>query len=308
MTTPTVEGLLAQPYVSVAEFRTSPTWLDTDDLIPGDNNQAHQDAELYNVLLRASSWADNFCELRLGAHTVTEQTRARPDRDGLLYLTPSNVPVRSINGIAYGPDFKNLTLLTDLTQTWVEDQRGIIVSMLPYNAKYMGQLQFGSIPRPDAEVFVQYQYVAGYANTTLAATATGGTSSVSVLDPTGFVAPSTSLVGTINGSVARIWDPGLEEAVAVAPGYTTGATTLPLQATLANSHAAGVMISEFPAEIRQAVICHAVALLLREDVSEEAPFPSTPFGPSARRSSEGGKAGGLVDHAMLLLEPYRRVR
>lgn len=292
--------------MSVPEFRASPTWLDTDDLIPA-GDQQQQDAELNNVLLRASAWADNFCELRLGAHTVTEQTRTRPDRDGLLYLTPSNVPVRTVTAIAFGTDFQNLTLLTNMTQTWVEDQRGIIVSMMPNNAQ-LGGLQFGRAPAPDAQVYVEYQYVAGYANTTLSAPVTGGASSLTVTDPTGFVPPTTSLVGTVQGSVARIWDPAFEEAVSVASSYVPGSTLVPTQNPLANAHAAGVQISEFPSEIRQAVICHAVALLMREDVSEEAPFPSTPFGPSARRSSSGGRAGGLVDHAMLLLEPYRRVR
>jgi hypothetical protein len=306
LTTPLVEGILTQPYVGVAEFRAAPTWLDTDDLIPG-GVQAKQDAELANVLLRASSWADNFCELRLGAHTVTEQTRARPDKDGLLYLTPANVPVRTVTALAYGTDFQNLTLLPNMTQTWVEDARGIIVSMFPFNASYFGTLQFGSTPRVDSEVFIQYQYVAGFANTTLTQTANSGTSSLTVADSTGFVAPASTLVGQLNGSVARIWDPSLEEAVSVASTYA-GGNVLPLQSPLTNTHAAGVVVSELPAEIRQAIICHAVALMLREDVSEEAPFPSTPFGPSARRSESGGKAGGLIDHAMLLLEPYRRVR
>jgi hypothetical protein len=305
LSTPFVEGLLTQPYVSVAEFRASPTWLDTDDLIPG-GDQEQQDAEMFNVLLRASAWADNFVELRLGAHTCTEQTRARPDRDGLLYLTPSNIPVRSINALAWGCDFQNLQLLPSLEQTWVEDQRGIVVSLMP-GTGYLANLQFGPRPRSDAEMYVQYQYVAGYGNTVLAEAAEAGSSSITVLDGTGFTAPGTSLVGTMPGSIARIWDAGLEEAVAVSPTYM-GGNTIPLQSPLVNPHAPGVVVSEFPAEVRQAVICHAVALLMREDVGEEAPFPGTPFGPSARRSSEGGKAGGLVDHAMLLLEPFRRVR
>jgi hypothetical protein len=302
-----VEGLLTQPYVSVAEFRTAPTWLDSQDLVPG-GNQGAQDDELSNVLLRASAWADNYCELRLGAHTVVEQTRARPDRDGLLYLTPSNFPVRSVTALGYGCSPQDMTLLPSLSQTWVEDSRGIVISLLPFSAQFIGSLQFGPVPRPDAELFIQYSYVAGYANTTLASPATGGASSITVKDATGFMAPATGIIGTLAGSTARIWEPGVEEAVTVASGYTAGNTTIPLTSPLANAHTAGAVVSEFPAEVRQAIISYAVALLMREDVTGDEPWPGTPFGPSARMSKEGGKAGGLLEHAWSLLEKYKRVR
>lgn len=295
--------------MSVAEFQSAPTWIDSQDLVVGGDADA-QTAELYNVLLRASAWADNYCELRLGAHTVTDQTRARPDRDGFLYLTPSNFPVRSVTALAWGCNPGEMQALssTQMSQTWVEDARGIVISLLPYSAQYVGSLQFGPVARPDSELFIQYQYVAGYANTTLTSAANAGTNTLTVADGTGFVAPSTGLVGTLAGSTARIWEPGVEEAVSVGAGYTAGSTTIPLAANLVNNHAIGAVVSEFPAEVRQAIICHAVALLIREDVTNDEPWAGTPFGPTARESSRGGKAGGLVNHAMMLLEPYRRIR
>lgn len=307
MTSPAVEGLLTQPYVSVAEFRSAPTWIDSQDLVPG-GTSARQDAELANVLLRASAWADNYVEQRLGAHTVTEQTRVRPGRDGLMYLTPSNTPVRQVTALAYGSTPQNIESQSDLSGTWVEDSRGIVVSMIPYNATINSLLQFGPATRPDHELFVQYQYVAGYANTVLTGSVTAGSQSIAVADSTGFVPPSSGIVGPLPGSTARIWDPGFEEAVAVASGFTAGSLVIPLASPLANAHAAGAVVSEFPPEVRQAIICHAVALLIREDVAAEEPWSGTPFGPTARRSERGGKAGGLVDHAMMLLEPFRRIR
>lgn len=279
--------------------------MDTDDLIPGDLVPAHQDAELYNVLLRASAWADNYIEGRLGAHVATESTRARVDRDGLCWLTPANVPVRQVQAVAYGSTFQNMNALAS-PSVWVEDARGIAVALIPQSGSFFGALQFGSVPPPGGEIFIQYQYVAGYANTTLTASAAPGTSSLAVADGTGFQAPSVGLLGTLGGSVARIWEPGVEEAVALNSAYVSGSKTLTLANALQNAHAAGAVISEFPAEVRQAIICHAVGLLLREDVSAEEPFSGTPFGPTARMG--GGKSGGLVDHAMMLLEPYRRTR
>ena len=310
MTTPLV--LLTQPYVSVAEFRAAPTWLDTNDLIPG-GVQGQQDAELTNVLLRASVWADEFGgggtdRPWFGAHVVTEQTRARINRYGQVYLHPSDKPVRQVTGLAYGADFQNMTLLSDLTQTWVEDSRGIVVSILPWRGNWAGSIEFGAISEPGGEMFIQYQYVAGYANTVLNGSVASGASSLVVADATGFQAPSTGLLGAFSGSTARIWDPALEEAVTVATGYVPGNTTIPLVSGLSNAHAAGVIVSEFPAAVRQAVICYAVGLLCRENVTEDKPFAGTPYGPTARTSKKGGKAGGLISEAENLLKPYRRVR
>jgi len=306
-----VEGLLTSPYVSVPEFRAAPTWLDSDDLIPG-GVQGQQDDELNNTLLKASCWADEYCNLRLGAHVVTEQCRARVDRFGRMFLHPSNHPVRSVTSLAYGADFQRMTLLTNTgttSQYWVEDEQGIVVALYQNSGAFMGSLEFGSIRSDGGETFVQYQYVAGYASTTLTSAVSAGASSIQVADPTGLVAPSTALVGPVRGSIARIWDPGFEEAVTVASGYTAGNTTVPLTGTVANSHGTGVLVSELPAAVHQAVTCYAVGLLIREDVTADEPFGRTPYGPTARRSSrDNSKAGGLISEAERLLKPYKRRR
>jgi hypothetical protein len=313
VTTPYVEGYLNQPYVTVAEFKAAPTWLDVDNLIPG-GVQAQQDAELFNVLLRASAWADNFVAQKLGAHTANEQFRGRVDRQGRIIIHPSNIPVRQVTALAFGPTFQNLQPLTDFTQVWIEDARGIIVSAIPWRGSWSGSLEFGMVPCDGSEVYVQIQYVAGYASTVLGASVTAGGTSVTVADPTGFQIPSTTPYGlsvTLPGSTARIWDPANEEAVTVA---SIAGNTLNLTGALLSNHtvspgpAGQVGISEFPPEIHQAIVSMAVALMMREDVSDEDPFSGSPYGPSARRSASGGKAGGLLDNAYELLEPYRRVR
>lgn len=304
MTTPLVEGLLTSPYVGVAEFRAAPTWIDSDNLIPG-GIQGQQDSELNNVLLRASSWADGYVAQRLGAHTATEQTRTRMDRQGRIFLHPSNIPVRAVTGLAYGADFQDLTLLSDLTQVWVEDSRGIVVALTPIMASTLGSLQFGAPVTPGYQMFVQYQYTAGYSCTTLSVAATAGSSTITVSDPTGLQMPSTALIGTLPGSTVRIWDPGEEEAATVT-GISGNVITL--STPLAKSHAPGAAVSELPAEVRQGIICYAVALLMKEDSSEEEPFSGTRFGPSVRRSRTRGAGGGLVSEAEEWLERYKRTR
>jgi hypothetical protein len=311
MTVPLVEGLLTAPYVSLAEFRASPTWVDSDNLIPGGSSN-QQDAELTNVLLRASAWADNYCGQRFGAHTAFEQTRARLDKYGRLYLHPSNNPVRSITAFAYGTDPTQLNVVSssDLAQqVWIEDARGVIVALTPLNSTFSGPLQFGPPAVTGYEMYVQYSYVAGYACTTLSESVSSGASSLPVVDATGFTGPASVTIGTIPGSVARIWDAGLEEAVQVAPPFTsaTGPTSLPLASTLANSHAAGVAVSEMPAEVRMGVITMAVALLVKPDIVESSgPFAHGSYGPGA--TGGGGPAAQLLGEACGWLDRYKRVR
>jgi hypothetical protein len=306
VTTPWVnDGLATVPYLTLAEFRAMPTWIDNSNLIEN-GAQVQQDAELLNVLLRASSWADNYCNQRLQAHLEYEQMRAQMDRHGRLYLHPKSTPVRQVTGLAYGFNFQSLTVLEDLTQIWVEDSRGIVASVIPLRGMWSGSLEFGGSGFSGAECFVELQYVAGFANTTLAATAAQGASSLTVTDPTGIQPPASGTFTTLSGSTLRIFDPALEEAVTVSTGYEQGQATVPLTGELVNTHAAGAGISELPPEVKQAVCCLAVALLMREDVTAEDPFPSTPFGPTLRRGR--GQAGGLVDTAWQLLDPFRRIR
>jgi hypothetical protein len=302
---PFIDTLPTSPYVTVPEFLAAPTWLDNQDLIPG-GTQEQQGAELFNVLLKASGWANRIAEQTLAAHTVIEQDRYPVDRWGQIYIVPLNNPVRQVNAIAYGSDFQNLTLATlTTTNPWIERQESIILSQLTGGAN-LSSLQFGPPVRAGAdEVYVQYSYVAGYCATALSAPATVGATQITVTDPTGLQPAVTGgLLGTIPGSVARIWDPGVEEAVQVAPNWTRGTNPVLLASPLQNAHAAGAGVSELPAEVHQAIEELAVGLLMREDVSFEEPFGQTPFGPTVRESHAGGTAGGLINHAREILLRY----
>lgn len=292
------DRLLVEPYVTVAEFRAAPTWIDSDDLIPGGTSDK-QDDELSNVLLRASAWADNLVNpgFGLGASTVTEQLRARAGRGGTIALHPSKLPVRQVTALSYGTDPAALTIMSDLSGVWIEDGRAILATVPTRGNWAAAGLEFGR-PYPGGRMYVSLTYTAGYASAALTADATAGAGEVTVTDPAGIFA----------GDVLRVWDPGLEEAVTVASGYTPGSATIPLAGTLSNGHTAGAGISAMPAEVKQAVICYTVALLMRDDVSSEEPFATAEFGPAARRSASGGRAGGLVGEAEGLLRPYARVR
>ena len=306
MTVPLMDGLLTVPYVGVQEFRTAPKWLDTNDLVEGGIDVA-QDAALYNTLLKASRWADNIAEQPLRAHVVNENLRCRVNRRGVAFIHPSHNPVRSVTALAYGPDPTLMTVMSDLSGVWIEDARGIVVSLIPMAGNF-SNLQFGMVPSPLTQTYITVQYVAGYGNTYITTASAVNDTTLHVNDPTGFIPPTTSIFGSLVGaSVARIWDPAAEEAVTIANNYVAGANPLAFTAGMANAHSVGVQVSELPPDVRQATIALAVALLLRDDASSQGPFPGSP-GPTARRSESGGLAGGLIEDAERMLMPFRRTR
>lgn len=242
-----------------------------------------------------------------------DQDRYPVDRWGQAYIVPLNNPVRQVTGLAWGSDFQSLTALTlPSAQVWVEKAKTVIVN--PFPNGYINGLtdfQFGGRRAGQDYIYVQYSYITGYCNTTLSVAATAGATSITLADPTGLQPAQTGgLIGTVPGSIGRIWEPanaagtsGGEEAFQVSPAWT-GGNPVQLAAPLANNHAIGAGVSEMPPEIHQAVIALTVALLCREDVSDEEPFPGN-FGPAVRESKTGGKAGGLVDHAKAVLRKYR---
>lgn len=303
---PLIDGLPVKPYITKEEFLASPTWLDSQDLIPGGAGE-QQAAELNNTLMKASGWANRIAEQTLAGHVVIESDRYAVDPvTGLIYIVPLNNPVRNVQALAYGSDFQNLSLMTiTATNPWIERQESLIVSQYNGGAN-LSSLQFGPPVQVGADfAYVQFKYVAGYCSTTLASPASTGDTEITVADTTGLVAAQTGgLLGTIPGSVARIWDPGLEEAVTVADNWVVGTNPVLLASPLQHNHAAGAGVSEMPPELHTAITALTVALLMREDVSYEEPFGQTPFGPTVKEAHSGGEAGGLVNYAREILLRY----
>jgi hypothetical protein len=287
------------PYLTVATFKASPTFLDYGLLNTASTVPADQDAELYNQLLKASAWASNtVCNLPLHAHYNTEQRRLRVGRDGLLKWLPTDLPVRLITGFSYGysPGAPNLRPVIDLTQQWIEGDAQVVMPFGPLGPGF-NQIQF-SPPGPTSELYTSWTYIAGYPNSTLANAPIAGAVSLQVKDPTGILA----------GDVLRIWEPGKEEAVTVAPSYVTGAVTVPLTAGLVNAHTIGAGISAMPPDAIQAVTNYTIALLMRPDTSAEDQFPDNAPTTGTRGGDARKSAGGLIAEATRLLASYARVR
>lgn len=281
-------------YLTVAEYKNAPTSIDYDNLVVG-GNQAAQDAELANVILRASSFMNEFLNQNLNAsyQVETQQTRITPQ--GYIAIHPSDSPVISLSSFEYGSNPNNLVALPDCSVAWFENQQ-IIIPVTSMTSSYtsQGPLGFGGYGYPGSPLFCKYSYVSGFVNTTiLTATATQSTLTVALA------------AGIVAGQTLRIYDGANSETVTVASNYTYGSTTVQLASPLAYTHANGVAIGNLPQTIKQACIAITTAFLkLRGDSSLTMAVTV-----SANGNVNGAQRyGSDIALALEAIDTYRRVR
>jgi len=283
------------PYLTLTEFKNAPTAIDIDNLVFYSQDPDAQDAELTNVIARASSWIDTYCNQVLGATSETEQQRTRIRPDGTIRWHPRYNPLIALIQFKFGTDFTQLVTAPDPSLVWIEDSEFIY----PYAWAYQqytsqGPLAFGIPSAPRAEVFINYTYVNGYANTTIA-TAVLGESSLTVIDPVGIRA----------GQMLKIYDGFKSENVMVADTYTFDSRTVPLIRPLLYDHDAGTSISSLPPAIKEAAILVTTAMLkTRGDNSMVMQVGTRPNEALPNTQNIGGDMAMAMD----LLKPYRRIR
>jgi hypothetical protein len=292
----------AAPYVGVAAFKAHPTYLDLDGLRVGATTQAEQDAELNNILLLASGWADNEANQPLGAHLFTQQTRSRIDSQGNLRWHSEHGPVITVGTVGYGYSPTALTSI-DGSGAWVENDTNILLPIGAYSGAWSGSLQFGA-PAANGQTFVRAAVVAGYVATVLGTGALAGATSLTVTDPTGIVP----------GGTYRLWEPGAEETVTVAStwippavGTAPTSTAVALASPTAAAHTAGTDLSGMTPELRLAVTSKAVAMLMRPDVQVENSYPNA-SNTSSIRTRSGKSSADYAADASRILASYGRVR
>ena len=296
---PPPSGVLTRAYVTPAMFRAYPTWMDTDNLIPGGAG-AVQDDILADALLAASDWAvgDVLENMPLHGHLRTGENRpAYLAGSGRAFVRPEHVPLRSLVSLSWGadPSCMQAVSLPDASMRFDGDGRRMSWAPGGGITQFRGPaLQFGPRVSAPGQLFVTWSYVAGFPFALLASPAAKGDNAVTVDDPSSI----------LPGDVLRVFDPGVSEGLTVAASYVPAVpttpptqTSIPLAAPVQNPHAAGTGVTGFPRRALQAVIAYTVALLMRDDVSEEE--PASPFGPSARTTAgaRGGQAAGLVNDA-----------
>jgi hypothetical protein len=280
-------------YLTIAEYKNAPTSIDFDNLVVGGNANA-QDAELANVIMRASSYMDAHLNRNLTATTYVETQRTRMTNEGFIALHPDNAPVVQLSDFQYGSNPLNLITLPDCSQTWFENQQIIIpLSQLSTSYSSQGPLAFGG-GFPRQQIFMKYTYVAGYVNTRIV-TATATQSTLTVRSGAGIIA----------GQILHIYDGALSEDVTVASTYVNGSTTVPLTTALVSTHAAGVAIGNMPMTIKQACILITTAFIkMRGDNSMTMQITTSP----TANVDGAQRYGGDIASALEMIKLYRRIR
>jgi hypothetical protein len=284
-------GYNEQPYITVAEYKNAPTSLDYNNLVVGGNQNA-QDAELARVILRATSYLNEYLNQDLHAESVTETQRVRMSGEGYIYLHPNKNPILSMSSFQWGTSPNNLQTLNDPSQCWFESQQ-VVIPLSQINTTYtsQGPLAFGSYG-PRVPLFTKYTYIAGYVNTTC--TGALNASTLTVASP----------AGILPGETYRIIDGANAESVTVASNYTYGSTTVPLTAPLAFAHT-GAGFSNMPFAIKQATILMTSAFIKqRGDASMTMNLTTQPTVNIGNNQRYAGEVALALDMVSL----YRRIR
>jgi hypothetical protein len=290
----TTDTFSEQSYLTVQEYKNAPTSIDYDNLVVGGNATA-QDAELKNVILRASSYMDEYLNQNVVANRATETQRVRLNNMGYIALHPNQSPIISLESFYYGGSPTNLVAVPDPSQCWFEEQQILIpLSQMATTYSSAGPLAFGPGIGGSQQIFTKYTYVAGFANTTVVS-GTVGASTIVVADP----------IGIIPGEMLRISDGASSETVYVSSSYTYGSATLTLASPLLFTHAAGAAIGNMPNAIKQACILITTAFIkIRGDNSLTMNITTQPQGsiPGSARY------GGEISMALTMVDKYRRIR
>ena len=280
-------------YVTPAEFKAAPTGVDVSQLIPGDNNQAHQAAALVMQLQRASGVADKICRKVLGATLDTQAGFYRIQNDpalGPVIRVPLDfTPIVAVAGVSVGNTPSTMGVLTGLTNVWI----GKKVATIP-----LGGSTVNGTSRWSGKQFASVQYVNGWVNTTLFASAGPGATSVTVASTLGIMpGQQLNLVNTNNSEMVTV-DP------AYIPSNTATNALIPLTSAVVGTYAAGDTVTNMPQEIKQAVILIAKSLIKTRG-SESIVIASTTSQPEHVTGLESGVTSDM-EMAEYLLEDYKR--
>lgn len=242
----------ALPYITISEMKNAPTRVDLTNLIPG-GSQPTQDAELANLILRASGAIDNFLDQQLVSRVRTEVARPRINRRGEVFIHPDHTPIVELRSFKYGATPANLGAVDDLSNVQIDEHYFTIVLGPFVGGSSEGSLEFGRTLGPDQPLFCEFTYVNGWPVTGLAADVALGGAQITVKDSAGIIA----------GDRLAIYNSDKTEDVVV---QSVTGNVVTLTAGTASAHTAGtgalaVGISAMPAQVKEAAILITTALL-----------------------------------------------
>lgn len=325
MTTPMPLGLT--PYVSPTQLINAPTGIDFTTIPDTDSSPAQQNAEQWNMCMRATSMADQYVNQLLRAtmdievlHGPDYRVTAGPQAGGG-WLSPywgtagancravlSRWPVIAVNSVKTAPSGLWPRTWTTVPPGYYEPEYppyGLFNSSAPSDDAYGGQ---AILIAPGYVTWnlgrngyiLEVQYVNGWPHTSLTVNASAGNTTITVADTTGWA--TGNYAATVTGATGTFKDGGQTEAVTVtASSATSGPGTLTLSSALQYPHQNGTILTTLPAAVEWACILFCTAEALTRGATS-----TTIHSIGGHSQSTGGDITGLNTEAEILLHPFRR--
>lgn len=277
-----------------AEYRASPTAVDTNNLVAA-GNQAAQDAALAEEIRRATGWVATQINFDPIASSAVSLHYTRFQRDGTLSIPAYRVPNQLVS-ISIGTNLNNLTALADISGAFLDEWNWVIPTS--NGAPFVGApYQFGF--SRSGKVLVKLTQIGGWANTTVNAIATAGQSALTVASGVGF---TPALGSDPSNEQFIIFDGANTEVITV---VSVAGNVLTLGAPLASNHAVGVAVSGIPAAMKEASVLATSAFIRNRSSEAILASQSLQPGPSSGDMANRGPAFAM---AARMLTTFARVR
>ncbi|MHB8671094.1 MAG: hypothetical protein ACYDAD_11170 [Acidimicrobiales bacterium] len=299
-----------QPYLSISEWKNTPTAMDVSSLIP-QGSAAQENQALADVIRRASGWVDELCGQILTATIDIENGRPKPNRHGEITVITRNWPILEVQDFQYGTQPNQLQAVADLTGLFIELNMFTVTPGPGVFTSQAGPFAIGPAYRYGGPVFCRWTYVNGYPHTQLTADAAAGAMVIQVRNPVGiYGGPTTPLanVAAPPASLLTIVDGAATEDVSVA---SVAGNMLTLNAPLLYSHTQSVLtapdfipVTAIPPPVKEAAILVTAAIIKTR--GSDAVVMDSMDGLGHIQAMSGMAIEDLAI-AVELLEAYRRV-
>lgn len=298
---------VAVPYLTAEEYQRAPTAVDVSNLVSG--SMQSQMIALNETIARASSWIDqyvtNSAYNTLCATLNVENAQIWGNRAGQLVVHPKLWPILEVQTFSYAVPGSSFTAssITPQGNIWIQPQEFIVQPNATYGwntwSGGQGYTQGSDIFSSGAwpvgistqPYLCQWTYVNGFPNTTLAASVSAGSASVTVK----------SGLGIYPGTQLTIYNAPYDEHVVVAPNYVPDTTTIPLVSPLLFNHQAGTAITNLPPAVKQAAILLTSALIKQRGsgaliAQDMGAITHTDMGAVQNNEGDIGLAAELLDN------------
>lgn len=268
-------------YVGLPALKAYPEYRNLANLVPG-GDQAAQDAELANMIARASAQIDGYLNRSLLPQAVTKPETVRINSDYEALIVPDDRPFNRVTAVAANPvpGPGSATVTVDPATVYPTFLGKVPTLHIPLQGVGLG---------PGGSCLVTTTIETGYARCRLSADVAAAANSLTVDDENGFAA----------GLRFRIADPGVDEYLTVAATYVPGSGTVPLTGATTFAHKAGADLTAVPSDVEEACILWTFGLLPSgntEDDFANAPVPTTSTKKSKRKPS------GYIGRAKCILD------